>query len=104
MKKIAIINLSLLIFFNIIYLLYILVIDTETLQHTFYVYLANIVFVLGFLGGVFSLILLIFSIRDKRIHPIIPILGIVLALLLIPELFLVSLQHYFERCDFPNYC
>jgi hypothetical protein len=104
MKKIATMNLFLLMLLNIIYSLYILVLDTETLQHTFYVYLANIVFVLGFIGGVFSLILLVLSVRDKKIHPVIPVLGIVFALLLIPELFLISLQHYFERCDFPNYC
>jgi len=55
----------------------------------------NAVFILGFVCGVLSIFFLFYAVRDKLMKLRIPVTSIIFALLLIPELFLVSLMYFF---------
>ncbi|KFZ26538.1 MAG: hypothetical protein KQ78_01241 [Candidatus Izimaplasma bacterium HR2] len=95
MKKYAIANLVAIIIFNLIYMVYIIIDDATSVNLDILNVVGNAVFILGFICGVFSIVFLVYGVRDKKMKPRIPITSIALALMLIPEMFLVSLMYFF---------
>lgn len=95
MKKYAIANLFIVAILNIFIIVYVYIIGKGTGEVPMSALLGNLIFLIGLICGILSLVFLVIFGRSNKEKLTIPLISAGLSLLIIPHIWFISLIYFF---------